>query len=155
MLWAIVKPGSWQKLLNSFLLSRHVKHHPSFSWKLYNLPPLELDLVKKLFKRRMISAPGHRGLPQLLGQHDGGGWVGGRLPWGFKIFIAVFSTLAAATVYLLVTGIDSSLLASLGLMYKCPSTMDHEFWNFQFYVIGQGRGLELAEAWVVWVVAND
>ena len=37
-----------------------------------NLPPLELDLIKKLFKGCMISAPCHRGLPQLLIQHDGG-----------------------------------------------------------------------------------
>ena len=34
-----------------------------------NLPPLELDLIKELFKGRMVPAPSHRGLAQLFGQH--------------------------------------------------------------------------------------
>ena len=49
---------------------------------LYDLPPLKLDLIEKLFKGCMISAPGHLGLPQLLGQHDGGE---GMLTWGTLI----------------------------------------------------------------------
>ena len=62
-------------------------------WTLYNLPPLELDLVKKLFKRRMISAPGHRGLPQLLGQHYGGLLVL-RISWFSNCYLQQVSTLA-------------------------------------------------------------
>ena len=45
-----------------------------------NLPPLELDLIEELFKGRMVSAPSHRGLAQLFGQHGSvvlGGGVGG------------------------------------------------------------------------------
>ena len=38
-----------------------------------NLPPLELDLIEELFKGRMVSAPSHRGLAQLFGQHGSGG----------------------------------------------------------------------------------
>ena len=41
-----------------------------------NLPPLELDLIKELFKGRMVPAPSHRGLALLFGQHGSGG-VGG------------------------------------------------------------------------------
>ena len=65
-------------------------------WTLCNLPPLELDLVKKLFKRRMISAPGHRGLPQLLGQHKGG------------LLVETFEDLLVFKL-LLATGFDSGL----------------------------------------------
>ena len=36
---------------------------------LVNLPPLELDLIKELLKGRVVPAPGHLGLPQLLLQH--------------------------------------------------------------------------------------
>ena len=34
-----------------------------------NLPPLELDLIKELLKGRVVPAPGHLGLPQLLLHH--------------------------------------------------------------------------------------
>ena len=36
---------------------------------LVNLPPLELDLIKELLKGRVVPAPGHLGLPQLLLHH--------------------------------------------------------------------------------------
>ena len=92
----MVKPGSWQKLLSSFLISKDViRPSPYLLTIVYNLPSLELDLIKKLFKGRMISAPGHRGLPQLLSQHDVGEWV----VWGVRLedhrlyLIAVFQRL--------------------------------------------------------------
>ena len=36
---------------------------------LVNLPTLELDLIKELLKGRVVPAPGHLGLPQLLLHH--------------------------------------------------------------------------------------
>ena len=67
VLWAMVNPGSWQKLLSSFLFLKHIKCQAKLG--LVNLPPLELDLIKELLKGRVVPAPGHLGLPQLQLQH--------------------------------------------------------------------------------------
>ena len=66
----MVNPGSWQKLLSSFLFLKHVKYQQAkVGLVRVNLPPLELDLIKELLKGRVVPAPGHLGLPQLLLHH--------------------------------------------------------------------------------------
>ena len=48
---------------------KYVKYQAKVGLVMVNLPPLELDLIKELFKGCMVPAPSHRGLAQLFGQH--------------------------------------------------------------------------------------
>ena len=50
---------------------KYVKYQAKVGLVMVNLPPLELDLIKELFKGRVVPAPGHLGLPQLLLHHHG------------------------------------------------------------------------------------
>ena len=50
---------------------KYVKYQAKVGLVMVNLPPLELDLIKELLKGRMVPAPGHLRLPQLLLHHHG------------------------------------------------------------------------------------